>query len=186
MEPIEIILYEEGDPDSGLRTKNAEGDKARSVPIDRGDVLALRARLASVTHGDYTPDSDAATMLVFEFNFLSIKQSRRLKAAKISLIFEDASGNLRNRPEVVTVAPAGKFLINKTTDKCNVNQSVNTSLDGSITGVGGSIGYIWDMSRTEETDHATSLVGMKRLFADGGKVCRTPALLWLRSNNVHC
>jgi hypothetical protein len=175
MEPIEILLFEEGDPTSRFRTKNVEGDKARSVLIDRGDVLALRARLASITHGDYTPNGDAATLLVFEFNFLSMKQSRRFKTAKIILTFDDASGNLKNRPEVVAIAPAGKFFINQTIDKRDVKQSVNTSLNGSVAGVGGSVGYVWDMSQTKETDHATTLVGTKRLFANWGKVCMAPA-----------
>ncbi|KAI0436567.1 hypothetical protein F4803DRAFT_541814 [Xylaria telfairii] len=169
METLEILLFEEGDPNSGFRTKNAEGDKARGVLIDRGDVLALRARLASVTHGDYTPNGDAATLLVFEFDFLSMKQSRRFKRAKIILTFEDASGNLKNRPEVVTIAPAGKFFINKTIDKRDVKQSANISLNASAAGVGGSVGYVWDMSQIKETDHATTLVGTKRLFADWGK-----------------
>ncbi|KAI1362880.1 hypothetical protein F5Y08DRAFT_258090 [Xylaria arbuscula] len=169
MEPLEILLFEGGDPNSGFRTKNAEGDKARGVLIDRGDVLALRARLVSVTHGDYTPNGDAATLLVFEFDFLSMKQSRRFKTANITLTFEDASGNLRNRPEVVAIAPAGKFFINKTIDKRDVKQSVNTSLNGSFAGIGGSVGYVWDMSQTKEADHATTLVGTKRLFADWGK-----------------
>ncbi|KAI0969671.1 hypothetical protein F4678DRAFT_149826 [Xylaria arbuscula] len=175
MEPIDILLFEEGDPNSGFRTKNAEGDKARGVLIDRGDVLALRARLASVTHGDYAPNGDAATLLVFEFDFLSMKQSRRFKSAKIVLTFEDASGNLKNRPVVVTIAPTGKFFINKTTDKRDVKQSVNASLNASVGGVGGSIGYVWDMSHTKETDHATTLVGTKRLFADSGK---DNAVIW--------
>lgn len=171
---VEILLFEEGDTNSGFRTKNAEGDQARRVLIDRGDVLAVRACLSSVTHGDFTPDGDAATLLVFEFNFLSMKRSRRFKMAKIILKFEDASGNLRNRPEVVKIAPAGKFCINKTTDKRDVKHSVNTSLNGSFAGIGGSAGYVWDMSHTQEVDHATTLVGTQRLFADWGQVGRTP------------
>lgn len=170
---VEILLFEEGDTNSGFRTKNAEGDQARRVLIDRGDVLAVRACLSSVTHGDFTPDGDAATLLVFEFNFLSMKRSRRFKTAKIILKFEDASGNLRNRPEVVRIAPAGKFCINKTTDKRDVKHSVNTSLNGSFAGIGGSAGYVWDMSHTQEVDHATTLVGTQRLFADWGQVSRT-------------
>ncbi|KAI1878941.1 hypothetical protein JX265_003118 [Neoarthrinium moseri] len=169
MDPIEILLFEEGDQNSGFRTKNVQGDKARSVLIDRGDVLAVRAALASVTHGDYTSNGYAATLLVFEFTFLSMKQSRQFKTAKIILTFEDASGNLKNRPEVVTIAPAGKFFINKTTEKRDINQSANASINGSIAGVGGSVGYTWDMSQTKDTDHATTLVGTKRLFADWGK-----------------
>lgn len=170
MDPVDILLFEEGDANSGFRTKNVEGDRVRSVLIDRGDVLAVRASLASVTHGDYTPDGDAATLLVFEFSFLSMKQSRRFKTAKIILTFEDASGNLRNRPEVVTVVPAGKFFINKTTDERDVKHSANASLDGSAAGAGGSLGYTWEMSQTQKTDHATTLVGTKRLFTDWGKV----------------
>jgi hypothetical protein len=169
MEPVEILLLEEGDPNSGFRTKNVPGDKARAVLIDRGDALTLRAALVSVTHGDFTPNGDAATLLIFEFNFLSVKSARRFTSGKIILTFEDASGNVKNRPEVSAIAPAGSFAINKSTSTRDVHQTFNASIKGNVAGAGGDLGYVWDTSKVEETQHATTLVGMKRLFADFGK-----------------
>ncbi|PMD53608.1 uncharacterized protein K444DRAFT_618802 [Hyaloscypha bicolor E] len=169
MEPVEILLLEEGDPNSGFRTKNVPGDKARAVLIDRGDALTLRAALVSVTHGDFTPNGDAATLLIFEFNFLSVKSARRFTSGMIILTFEDASGNVKNRPEVSAIAPAGSFAINKSTSTRDVHQTFNASIKGNAAGAGGDLGYVWDTSKVEETQHATTLVGMKRLFADFGK-----------------
>jgi len=128
MESRDILLLEEGDPNSGFRTKNGPGEKARSVLIDRGDALVLRAALVSITHGDFTADGDPATLLVFEFTFMTMKASRRFTSGKIILTFDDASGNVKNRPEVVSISPAGSFAINKTTSTRDVKQSAHATL----------------------------------------------------------
>ncbi|KAE9578386.1 Ankyrin-2 [Colletotrichum fructicola] len=60
MEPFNIVLLEEGDSSSALRTRNANGEQARNLLIDRGNSLILQASLATVNHGDFTPDGDAA------------------------------------------------------------------------------------------------------------------------------
>ncbi len=169
METIDILLLEEGDPNSGFRTKNAPGDSARRVLIDRGEALILRASLVSVTHGDFMPDGDGASLLIFEFNFTSINRSRRFTNVQITLTFNDESGNVKNRPEVWAIAPQGKFAINKTTSTKDVKQSLNASLNGEIAGVGGQLGYAWETSQVKETEHSTTLVGQKRIFADWGK-----------------
>jgi len=169
IEPYEILLLEEGDPNSGFRTKNAPGDQARSVLIDHGDALILRATLASVTHGDFTTDGDAATLLIFEFNFTSMKSSRRFTSGKVTLRFEDASGNVKNRPVVERIAPAGTFAINKTMSTRDVHQAFNAGVQGGAAGITSELGYVWETSKVEEIEHATRLVGTKRLLADFGK-----------------
>ncbi|KAI1195939.1 hypothetical protein F5X97DRAFT_326022 [Nemania serpens] len=79
----------------------------------------------------------------------SMKQLRRLKTAKITLAFEDARCHFRNRPEVVTIAPADNFFINKNADTRDVEQSVNASPNVSATGVAGNLGcdngVIWNL-----------------------------------------
>lgn len=77
----------------------------------------------------------------------SMKQLRRLKTAKITLAFEDARCHFRNRPEVVTIAPADNFFINKNADTRDVEQSVNASPNVSATGVAGNLGCVWEMSQ---------------------------------------
>jgi len=169
MEPVDILLLEEGDPNSGFRTKNAPGDAARRVLVDRGEALILRATLVGVTHGDFQPDGDAATLLIFEFNFISMNQLRRFTNVQITLTFNDESENVKNRPEVFEIAPKGKFAINKATSTKDVKHSVNTSLNGNVAGVGGQLGYVWEMSQVKEKEHATTLAGVPRLFAKWGK-----------------
>ncbi|KAK0648273.1 hypothetical protein B0T16DRAFT_407953 [Cercophora newfieldiana] len=172
MEPVDIVLFEEGDTraESGYRTKNAPGDVARNVLIDRGESLVLRASLASVTNGDFTPEKDAASLLVFEFNFLSMNSGRRFKKAAITLTFDDASGDLRNRPEVWAIAPQGKIAINKTTTTKDVKQGFNAGVSAGFSGASGELGYVWEASQVQEKVHATTLSGTKRLIgSDFGK-----------------
>ncbi|ETS78895.1 hypothetical protein PFICI_08748 [Pestalotiopsis fici W106-1] len=165
----DIVLLEEGDPNSGFRTQNLPGDKARSVLIDEGKALILKATLVSVTHGSYTEDGDPATLLVFEFTFISVERARRFSSATITLTFDDASENLRNRPEVVAISPSGQFAINKTTSSRDLKQSVNAGLNGTVLGVGGEVGYTWETSKVEEKSHATTLIGLKRVVGGWGK-----------------
>ncbi|KAK0623857.1 hypothetical protein B0T14DRAFT_425149 [Immersiella caudata] len=165
MEPVDIVLFEEGDPgaESGYRTKNAPGQVARSVLIDRGESLVLRASLASVTHGDFSSDSDnAASLLVFEFRFLS-NSGRRFKKATITLLFDDASGDLRNCPEVHAIAPPeGKIAINKATSTKDIKHGVNAGVNVGMSGAGAELGYTWEASQVKETVHATTLTAFKR------------------------
>lgn len=169
MEPVDILLLEEGDPNSAFRTQNVPGDKARKVLVDRGDALVLRAAMVSVTHGQFTANGDGATLLIFEFNFQALKSSRRFTRGKITLIFEDASGNVKNRPEVSAIAPDGTFAINKTTSMQDVHQSFTAGIKGDV-GIGGGaeLGYVWEKAQVKEVEHATFLVGVKRLFSDFG------------------
>ncbi|KAK0767067.1 hypothetical protein N5P37_000800 [Trichoderma harzianum] len=142
---------------SGFRTKNVPGETARSVLIDRGEALVLRAALVNVTHGNFTPAEDAASLLIFHFSFIAVNSSHRFTSGQIKLVFNDESGDDRNRPEVFAIAPQGKFAINKAVSTKDVKQSLTASLKGEFTGVGGELG----------TEHATTLTGSKRLLETG-------------------
>ncbi len=168
-EPLEILLLEDGDSHSSFRTQNVPGSTARRVLIDRGEALILRVSLASVTHGDFSSSSrsnDGASLLVFEFRFLSMNPARRFKSARVELRFEDASGNVRNRPEVWAIAPEGKVAVNRTTTTKDVEHQAAAGLTagGLLSGaVGAEVGYVWEASQTVEKVHATTLAGTKRL-----------------------
>lgn len=171
MKSYNITLSEEGEPNSGFRTKNVPGDKARAVLVDQGSALIAKAVLANVTHGDFTEDGDAATLLIFEFTFTSMKpSSHRFASGKIILTLDDASGNIRNRPEVVKISPTGTFAINKTTSVKDVKQSVNTAIKPEAMAVAaGELGYVWEATEVKETKHSTALIGIKRLLGEYGK-----------------
>lgn len=168
MESFSIVLTEEGNADASLRTKNASGEKARNVLIDRGNSLILQAALASVTHGEFTPNGSAASLLIFEFNFVG-KGSRRFTKASITLNFDDARGESRNRPVVWAIAPSGCYAINKNIATRDINQSFNGNVSGGVAGINGGVGYTWEASETQEAPHSAKMVGLKRVLADGGK-----------------
>ena len=172
-EPFEILLHEDPQNNSAFRTQNAPGETARRVLIDRGEALILRASLLSITHGDFSPSSDhGASLLVFEFQFLSMNAARRFKSARVEIRFEDASGNVGNRPEVWAIAPKGKLAINRTTSKKDVRHQANVGLNagGLLSGVvGGEVGYVWEASQTVEKTHATTLTGTARLTEKFGR-----------------
>lgn len=171
MTSYNIILSEEGEQNSGFRTKNVPGDKARAVLIDQGNALIAKAVLVNATHGDFTEGGDAATLLIFEFTFISMKpSSHRFTSGKIILTLDDDSGNTRNRPEVVKISPTGTFAINKTTSIRDVKHTVTTSIKPeAMTAAAGELGYAWEATEVKETKHATALIGIKRLLGDYGK-----------------
>ncbi|KAF2658951.1 hypothetical protein K491DRAFT_713194 [Lophiostoma macrostomum CBS 122681] len=176
MESHDILLLEEGDPNSGFRTKNAPNEKARSVLVDEGNALVLRAALISVTHGDFTIGGDAATLLIFEFNYLSMKGSRRFTSGKIKLRFDNAKGDVKNRPIVDKIAPTGAFSINKTTSRRDIHQVLNAGINGEAIGIGPELGYLWETNVTKEKEHATRLAGVQRMLSEGSG--RDDTVVW--------
>jgi hypothetical protein len=169
MEPVNIPLLEEGEDAASLRTRNTDGQKARNMLIDRGNSLILQASLISVTHGDFAPDSDGASLLIFEFNFIG-KGERRFTNGEITITFEDAKQDTRNCPTVATISPGGRFAINKTTSARDIHQGLNATLGGGAGFATGELGFVWEQTEIKNDHHATTLVGLKRsLGVSGGK-----------------
>ncbi|KAJ5509678.1 hypothetical protein N7527_011821 [Penicillium freii] len=172
MEDIDILLLPQGDEGSGFRTQNVGNQKARRVLVDRGDTLVARSSIVTIDHGTLTPDNEEtnelgepATLLVFEFRFICHKQSRRFCNAKITLTFDDASGNARNQPEIHRMWPEGAFALNKKTTTRNVKHTVSGGLSaGSSPIATGNLGYEWEMEAPQDKVHYTSLRGIKRMF----------------------
>lgn len=164
MEEIDVFLFPQGDEGSAFRTKNSPGETFRRVLIDRGEALIARATVVGITNGTLNSDDDPATLLVFEFRFVSMKSSRRFIRSTITLTFEDASGNPKLHPEVYRIAPEGSFALNKTTTVKNIKQSANAGLNAGFSGVGGNAGYVWEMEESKDRDHWTRLSGVKKLL----------------------
>src|ERR1700744_4125336 len=164
MEEVEVMLLPEGDGGSGFRTKNEPGQTFRKGLVDRGEALITKAGIVSVTHGTLTAeDEELATLLVFEFRFLSMKSSRRFIRATITLTFEDAGGSPKLDPEVYSIAPEGSSSLNKTTSVKNVKHSANAGINAGISGASGNAGYVWEMEEAKSRDHYTRLSGVKKL-----------------------
>ncbi|KAF7919272.1 hypothetical protein EAE99_008574 [Botrytis elliptica] len=165
MDQFEVTLYPQGEDGSGFRTKNEKGKTLRRTLVDRGDILVMKAFITGITHGKLkAQDDDYATLLVFEFCFVSEKSSRRFIHATITLTFEDADGNKELNPEVYRIAPEGQIALNKTTTTRRVTFGANAGINAGISGASGNLGMNWEMKEEQTRDHFTRLSGRTRLL----------------------
>ena len=176
-----IYLLPEGDAGSAFRVKNAPDQKFRAILIDRGETLICKSTISDVVHGTLTPDDDLATLLILEFRFVSTgKSSMRFISSTITLTFEDANENTKDDPIVYRVAPEGVHTLNKTTTSKQIKQSLKLGLTSGITGVGGNVGYQWEMQGTKAHERWTSLTGVKRTLREFGD---DNAVIWSMGEN---
>ncbi|TGO47458.1 hypothetical protein BOTNAR_0524g00050 [Botryotinia narcissicola] len=165
MDQFEVTLYPQGEDGSGFRTKNERGKTLRRTLVDRGDTLVMKAIIKNITHGKLkAQDDDYATLLVFEFFFVSLKSSLRFIHATITLMFEDADGNKELNPEVYKIAPEGQIALNKTTTTRSITLGVNAGINVGVSGAGGNVGMNWEMKEKRTQDHFTRLSGRKKLL----------------------
>jgi hypothetical protein len=81
--------------------------KAKSTPVE--------GYLLGELHSVLDPTNrDNASLLVFQFNLLSLERHRRLTSAAITIRFADAQGRGKFDPEVVSWAPNGVFSVQET------------------------------------------------------------------------
>jgi hypothetical protein len=182
MEEVEVLLLPEGDGGSGFRTKNEPGEKFRKGLVDRGEALVTKAAVVNITHGTLTAeDEELATLLVFEFRFMSMKSSRRFIRATVTLTFEDADGSPKLDPEVYRIAPEGSLSLNKTTSVKNVKHSANAGFNAGFSGASGNAGYVWEMEEAKSRDHYTRLLGIKKLL--GRTYGKENSVVWTLEEN---
>ncbi|KAF2252348.1 hypothetical protein BU26DRAFT_502829 [Trematosphaeria pertusa] len=176
----ELLLLPQGDEGTGFRTKNAPGERFRRVLFDRGDALIAKATIISITHGTVKND-DLATLLVFEFRFVSNNRSRRFIRSTITITFEDATKGRNVPPEVYRIAPEGRCALNRTETMRNTKQTANAGVNtGTLPGVGVDVGYVWEVEKSETREHWTIFTGMKRQLGD----CREDnAVIWSMEEN---
>jgi hypothetical protein len=182
MEDISVLLLPEGEEGQDFRVQNIPGEKFRQVLIDRGQALTVRAIITDVVHGTLTPDGDPATLLIFEFRFISPTTARRFVRATITLIFEDANRQLSLDPEVYRIAPEDTFWLNRTTTSKDITHGVKIGATGGIPVVGGHGAYDWEMHETKTRDHHATLTGTKRLLKEWGS---DNAVMWTMEENTN-
>ncbi|KAL7933897.1 hypothetical protein V8C35DRAFT_42762 [Trichoderma chlorosporum] len=161
---IEIELFPVGTEGNEFRTKPNKAFSPVLAQSNRSDALLMRANIAGITHGEFTPDGDPATLLIFEFRFISMQSSRRFTSCKISVTFSDASGDAELQPEVCRIAPEGVFALNKTTLIKSVTRTLDGRLGGPENPFSANAGYKWEMSERKQKDHWTRLSGTKKLL----------------------
>ncbi|KAF7550313.1 hypothetical protein G7Z17_g5798 [Cylindrodendrum hubeiense] len=135
----------------------------RKTLIDRHHSSCdVQAHLVGVVHGWMTPNTEPATLLVMEFGFLSLKLSRRIKGAKISLSF--AEQRRTPHPEIIGIAPEGKFQFYPST----TTEERISGYDSSLAGGSINISAAWERNVISETRHSATIVGSTRSGQDWG------------------
>jgi Cornifin (SPRR) family len=168
-EDMTIFLMPEGEGGGAFRAKNEDGKKFRTVLVTHGDYgedLTVKANIVQVSHGTLSPEGQLASLLIFEFKFISQKESRRFKKATVTLTFEDAEKNASNDPEVRRIAPEDLFKMNKTSRSVDITNKTNFGITAGMTPVGGNVGHEWEIKQTKAIEHSARLTGSKRLIRE--------------------
>ncbi|KAK6343941.1 hypothetical protein TWF696_007594 [Orbilia brochopaga] len=182
----DILLAAEGDANSGFRTKNDPGAVYRSEVIDRGETLMTQARIKYIANGTLNPNKDLATLLVFEFEFVnhSPNQSRRFKAADITLRFENLKPESGTSLEVYRIAPSNQYSFSKTTRKREVSHTVSAGIQiGGAGVVTPEAGYEYGVSEEKISEHAIRIAGSMYMTSPHNN--RRNTVRWTLSENSH-
>jgi len=164
MTDIAVLLLPEGDAGSSLRSKNLDGETFRQVLLNHGnhgESLIARAKIVEVVSGTLTPGGDRATLLVFEFRFLSLDNSRRFISARVTLKFGDVGSKAALDPEVYQIAPEDVTLLDKIITSKDIEQSLNGGINGGIPMAGGNLGVQWKVTQRKDREHSARLTGVK-------------------------
>lgn len=149
---IELSPYDEGDEDSTYRTQNDPSrPQQRSNIVERQGAVDVRCVAADVVHGTLAPYGEAATLLVFDFQFDPRKRARRIIEAHMSFTF--ASEDAAPDPVVLNVAPKGRMVVVPT------QQTESTTRRALGLSLGLNAGVQWEKSVSRETHDATTVIG---------------------------
>lgn len=95
-----------------MRNHPDEIQRQRIVDNNSSSTAAVRADLIDVIHGTLSRESESpATLMTFEFRFISTSLSRRIQSATIRLQFADAHSRSELDPEVFRIAPDGSIAV---------------------------------------------------------------------------
>jgi hypothetical protein len=163
MSDFAIVLAEEADTSSALRSRNLEGEDFRVVLInqgDRGPKFVTRAEIVAVASGTITENSSPATMIIFRFTFLSFDTNvkRQFVSAKIKVEFSDVRSRGNMDPEVFAISPSGEVQLDKVKGSKDVNKGVHASV-APINGF--DVGFEWKQSQTKEKECWAKQMGIK-------------------------
>lgn len=114
-------------------------------------------------HGRMSPTSDKqATLLVYEFKFLSRRETR-IKAADILFEFHARSQALGDGravgPSVVDVRPKGQTRMAETSERRAATYGISLNVGPSIPGVEAGVTASSERSNTKDVKHYTTITG---------------------------
>lgn len=145
--------------------------------------LYMRIRLDELHHGTMVHDDEncQATLLLFEFRFLSRLQDHRYQSAKITFEFLDKEGESHRDPAVVALAPDRMHWLNKTTYARTTGYRASASATAGVGVAGGKLGVHWDVEQTEQKRFKATLTGSPGRTR--GKMGDENAVTWTMEEN---
>jgi hypothetical protein len=146
---------------SGYKNRKDGGQKLPQVIVNHSDAKSqLKGKLMRAVHGKLTPDGDAASLLIFEFD-LTTPGNHRFKRATVRIYFEDSEQDSENDPQVHKIVPQGMHHLNKHTDTKDITQGVDVAINANpVPAAGFNLGYSWSMSETKTKTSCALLNGM--------------------------
>ncbi|RYP37354.1 hypothetical protein DL767_002997 [Monosporascus sp. MG133] len=192
MESLEIPIIPKGNNDASRRTRLAPGEKFQPLLMSQGnhgEAVKSRARIVKIVSGTYTPNGDAATLLVFEFQFQTPRANRRFTNAEIIVQFEDEENrksgprNHKLDPIVSKIVPCGDFALNKATETSSTTHTFKAEAEWGWEGlVGGTLGYSWELKKDITEEHYAFLSGTPSNQRKGGCGEDNAAVWWLEED----
>jgi len=143
--PIEILhVCDDDDEISTYRTRNDPSrPHQRTTVTQRKGVIDVRCIAKDVVHGRLHPESELATLLVFDFRFDPCKKGRRILRADLSFTFES-----RNPATALKVM---------TTRGVEINAGGAWVPGAALGGLGGSLK--WEKTVSHEMTDAAVIIG---------------------------
>ncbi|KAK4452494.1 putative ankyrin repeat protein [Podospora aff. communis PSN243] len=163
MSEFAIVLAEEGDASSSLRSRNLDGEDFREVLVvqgNHGPDFITRAEIVALASGTMTKDGPPATAIVFRFSFLSFKKNpkRRFVSTKISVEFGDVLSRSNLDPEVIAIFPDGNVAL----DRVTLSKDVEMGLHATVAPFNWlDAGFDWKVSQTKTNEFSARQMGIK-------------------------
>ena len=160
---LTLDLQPEGNTRNTFHTQNAyPGQIERSDFFDYGSDLKAQGSLVDVIHGtmDSSPSSPPATLIITDFQFISLDASRRFRYARIELHFSDIDPGDHNPPEVKAIAPEGSFSLNQTEEIRELKRAAKADAGAAMV-ANVSMGLEWSITQTSTTTKSAKLGGLQ-------------------------
>jgi len=167
---FEDLEFEEGVPafELGLdvaaeggsyRTRNnPAAPRQRTNITERPGAIDIRCFGADVVHGYLKAGEDAATLIVYEFQFDVRRRARRILTVDVEFRYA-AADSTRPQPEVLAIAPFKRMTLEPTTQSETVTKGGEAKAGGNVMGaeLGGT--WKWEKAVTQQTHDATAILG---------------------------
>jgi hypothetical protein len=135
-----------------------QGEKLVNVSIAKGSQV-IQCGMSHICHGSWVPQGSPATLMVMQFVFLPFGHNRRFKSVEITMTFS-RGGDSTVDPEVMALAPEGKYAIWPSKYTEEVSHMINPTIKGTMGLAEASVGYQWQRKSTTEIENNAEVNGI--------------------------